>query len=831
VKIKSLTVQGFRGFNEERTIDFNDRLTLIYAPNSYGKTSISEAFEWLLYGVTSKVEKADSKDEYKGSYRNRHLPQSLFPFVKARFVEGDKEIVLTGELASDDTICRYVTEGGVKVKVDKWSLQPDPYEAPRPFILQHALKYLLLVRPDERFQGFARLLGFEDLDEIHRNLIALCTAPERRIPLEVKELQRHVSLLESRLTGRPALAPVQKALKKKGATLAQIYDVIIAECKKRVPFGTEEESLLPQLLRIREEAVGRVFKGHITLPDYSIAEKKENCEDEEFFVLGLTGTFVGEYTELIALANVEHILMQAQFFSVGLNLLNKAPGACPFCGQSLNDALVQHIRAEHTQLDMQTENDKALGKQQTRVKETLQALKKRLDDSHVRHASKAQPLLSLEASMQQLRPILVPKHELHFRKVKAIISDLLAERNKIDACYRVAVEALEKVIASVDSSTEDSDLIKTLGDALVHYVDDIRSYTKMISSWTSTTSEADQILQHELDVLAGTEDVSLLIDLIEHRSDIEKKFEIETILSNLKDLRKTVDQYVAGRMLVAISSELTTDVMQWYEQIRTSGDPDVHFDGFDLERTQKGELKARRVQIKAKSYGQDLVSAVSSLSESKLNALGLCVSIATNLRGQSPFEFLIIDDPIQSLDVQHETQFIQVIRDLVDKCGKQVVLLSHNRQWLNQVCAGCRTLNGWFYEITGYTQAGPHISPVCWEKWGERLKVADAILRNPGSGSVRLQQAEEEIRIVVAELTSELYCRTKGLRKSPHNLNSTQIEKMLTECGVDSRLIDRIVQTFGTTDDSHHAPAGYSPDRERIRCYHAWAHDLAKLLN
>ena len=72
MKIKSISIQGFRGFNDEQTVDFHDRLTLIYAPNSYGKTSISEAFEWLLYGITSKVESADSKDEYKGSCRNCH---------------------------------------------------------------------------------------------------------------------------------------------------------------------------------------------------------------------------------------------------------------------------------------------------------------------------------------------------------------------------------------------------------------------------------------------------------------------------------------------------------------------------------------------------------------------------------------------------------------------------------------------------------------------------------------------------------------------------------------------------------------------------------------
>ena len=80
MKIKNLTVQGFRGFNERCVpIDFHERLTLISGPNSYGKTSISEALEWLLYGVTSKVEDADAKTEYKGSYRNCHFPKSETP--------------------------------------------------------------------------------------------------------------------------------------------------------------------------------------------------------------------------------------------------------------------------------------------------------------------------------------------------------------------------------------------------------------------------------------------------------------------------------------------------------------------------------------------------------------------------------------------------------------------------------------------------------------------------------------------------------------------------------------------------------------------------------
>ena len=72
----------------------------------------------------------------------------------------------------------------------------------------------------------------------------------------------------------------------------------------------------------------------------------------------------------------------------------------------------------------------------------------------------------------------------------------------------------------------------------------------------------------------------------------------------MKDLRRIVDQYVANTMLQSISGELTSAAMDWYVQIRTTGDPDVHFDGFDMERTKQGDLKSRRVRLKAKSYGK-----------------------------------------------------------------------------------------------------------------------------------------------------------------------------------------------------------------------------------
>jgi hypothetical protein len=830
VKIKCLTIQGFRGFNEERTINVNDRLTIIYAPNSCGKTSVSEALEWLLYQVTSKVEKADSKDEYKGCYRNRHLPESKTPFVKARLSDNSNEIVFTCELNKDDTAKLLVGEDGDMTEVNHWPFPHDVSSYPRPFILQHALKYLLLTKPDDRFQGFAQILGLEALDGIQRDVISLCTAPDRKIPPEVKILQNKVSTLETRLAERSELQTIYKALKRKDVTFETVSDTLNKECIKKVPGYTKDEPILPQLLKIREDTVGKVFKGRIILSDYTDPEKYQNSDDVVFFLAFITGRFIEEYTGLIALANLSQIIKQADFFKLGSELWKSIPQVCPFCDTTLDEEVTKHIVEKHGKIQRQASISEALVTQKIKVSDSLKSLNDRLITYHTRQIVKVQTLLDLVDSLEELKAILVPKNEAYFQKLNSIISDIRTYKEKIESAYQIVGEAFSAVINSIDTATENSDLIKSLGDGLVTYVSETNSYSKFISSSVGDVGIIDQVLKHELDILAGTEDVTLLIDLHDNLSAINKKLEVDRILGSLKDLRGSVDKFVAERMLSAITGELTSGVMEWYNQIKTTTDPDVHFDGFDMDRNQKGEVKARRVKIKAKSYDQELVSAVSSLSESKLNALGLCVSIATCLKGESVFDFLIIDDPIQSLDTEHEAQFVAIIRNLVEKYGKQVVLLSHNRPWLDQVKAGCRSLNGWFYEFTGFTQIGPHISIVEWEKWRERLKGVKAIIEDPTADSIKLQQAEEEIRLAIADISSELYNKIKGVRKSPHDLNSTKVKNILTECGVETNLVDRIGQTFCTTDDSHHSAETYSPTRDRIKKYHSWTHELTKYL-
>jgi hypothetical protein len=213
-----------------------------------------------------------------------------------------------------------------------------------------------------------------------------------------------------------------------------------------------------------------------------------------------------------------------------------------------------------------------------------------------------------------------------------------------------------------------------------------------------------------------------------------------------------------------------------------------------------------------------------------LNALGLCLSIAINVKAPSPFEFIVIDDPIQSWDDEHATKFIDVIRDLVNS-KKQVILLSHNLPWLNQVRVACADLNGRAYQITGYTEAGPQISEIHWSETSQRLSTILGIINDRAADSTRLQQAEEEVRHVANQLTVDLLLKKSGKKKGAYSLNAEETKRTLLSCGIEPAFANRIMSAFQTVDPSHHAGKGHAPIRERIRTYYTWLKELEQIVS
>jgi DNA repair protein SbcC/Rad50 len=63
ILLKELTIEAFRGVRSRLKLDLSSPITLIYAPNGVGKTSICDAAEWLLTGNVKRLESGGSSQD------------------------------------------------------------------------------------------------------------------------------------------------------------------------------------------------------------------------------------------------------------------------------------------------------------------------------------------------------------------------------------------------------------------------------------------------------------------------------------------------------------------------------------------------------------------------------------------------------------------------------------------------------------------------------------------------------------------------------------------------------------------------------------------------
>lgn len=828
MKLEHLKIAGFRGFNDERTIDFDEKLTIISAPNSHGKTSITEALEFVIFGETSKVAYANySKEEYRDSYRNSHYPTDGVAVIEATFDDAEKgTIVLRIELDGLGNMQRFING---KLVTD-WPFSKKLVGAARPFVLQHALKNLLLVPPSERFQGFARLLGLYEVDAIQSVLVNLCTKPESSIPEDARRALSNYRTLEDYISKFQDLQAVLKDFKRGPAGMDSAYKKVQARVEKLLGKKLKMTELLGAIVTARDELVSRIYSGTVAIRSMAPTEQERLLSLREKVLAVVNPPFMESYAQLGVRDATDRLKQEAQFLAIGTEILNDQRDTCPFCGQALNEELRKHIASRHEIIKSKVGAEVGKSDSRSQIAENLSALRKYLNEYQELLKKRSSDLLTATSTENEIKvhSLFGKDNEPSWEIVQTARTTIAPPLEALEKARVGAEESLKSCEDALRSNKEDIAQAEALASSIQEYVSRADKYGSKLDELDPLLVGPARLLRQSVDSTAGTTELSALVELLEKRAAIERVLRVREVLEGLKGLKKHIDQTVGEVMEAAIGTDLTGSVMNWYSKIRTKGDPDVHFSGFAMERTKTGDFKSRRVKVGAKSYGVELASAVSSLSESKLNALGLCISIATALRAPGPWDFLILDDPIQSWDEEHEVQFIDILRSLVENENKQVILLSHRDQWIGQVCSGCRTINGLRYRITGYTQKGPHIAPVDWSPIDQRLREVQSITNDPKVSPVRLQQAEEEIRIATCQLTAQIAKEKLGRDRSPHNLNSKHVRAILNESGCAPTLIDRVVATFETTDDAHHAPKNYQPNAERIRQYHGTLLELKK---
>lgn len=678
-KLKSFTVQGFRAYGAEQTLNLSADIVAVWGPNSKGKTSLAEAFEFLFTGSISRRElMASSQDEFADSLRHVHLAATTPTFVAATIAdENGNERALKRVLEADyakkqpcrsrlELDGRTVDETALADLVIVLSLPP----LAAPILAQHTLSYIFSVGPQNRSTYFKALLEVTDLDTL-RNEIAstsnVLSAPASSLLASfdraavIAALWASIGKLKAGVPGLPATVLL----------LDTAAESLLKAAKGVVPSTLEERlTAIEAVLAERraktfpvEEFKAEAIKGW-TPPTDDTWDRLTTYTEERAKIDVETRRLVALFTETLKLPACEHL-----------------PADCPVCGTpaALDEARIAALRLSVANSEAFTSAEAAARSALAGIGAAAGAIlpstgsilpavltkTKRERTAKGFTLEKLRTLLGTRAAelvspwLNQVRPL-----RRAARRLESAVSALqaLAESQAADmegaldvAGLRSASDALERSVLAFAAA---SAAYRTPEAAVRSALNQVIDTKADASGWQEFVDVARQ-------------PAALRTALIERKARATVSQELETALRNIDEAKETVlDEKFA---------EYSDSILTWWERLRPE------------ETTFFAEVKPRKgarrtIDFKAGLSANHDRSApkmrdvIAVFSQSQLHCLGLALFLA---RAQSEgVGFIILDDPVLSSDEDYRVHFNSTVVEALLELPIQVIVLTQdNRNW------------------------------------------------------------------------------------------------------------------------------------------------------
>lgn len=681
-RLRSLTVKGFRAYGAaEQTLNLPSDIAAVWGPNSKGKTSLAEAFEFLLTGSISRRElMASSQDEFADALRNVHISAGTEVYVSAKLIAADgtpHEIkrTLVADYAKKQDCQSRLEIDGAKAGDDALTsfgivLSQPPLGAP--VLAQHTLSYIFSVRPQDRATYFKALLEVTDLDDIRNDIASLAS---EFMPADAPLLAKFdtcavVTSLSS------SVGSLLTTLSNLAATTAKINDgaaALIVSAGEPVPPSSEDR--LAAIEKILAERRAKTFPvksfQRTELPGWSAPAATAWSSIDTY--LAERKKVATETRRLVALFD--------EALKLPLLATISEPLDCPLCAteNGLTAERVQIIRAH-------VENTKDFKKAEAAAKSTLTQLSASAGalvsaaeaavPQYLQHPAKQRRAAGF--SLDKLRTLLdaragelVPPWLAQVRPLKSAARLL----NKGAQDLRTLIE---QQAADLETTLDPTalraafDSVESLRLALVNAIDAYKTPEQ------SVRGTLNQILDAQSDT-AGWQDfldiakqpAALRTALIERKARAMVAKELETALKQIDQAKEQVldDKF----------SEYSGSIQAWWERLR----PD--------EQTFFAEVKPRKSARRTIDFKAGLSpnldrsspktrDVIAVFSHSQLHCLGLALFLA---RAQNEgVGFIILDDPVLSSDEDYRVHFNATVLEALLALPLQVIVLTQdNKTW------------------------------------------------------------------------------------------------------------------------------------------------------
>lgn len=679
-RIERLTVQGFRSFGKEpQILEFDAPLAIIWGPNSEGKTSLAEAFEFLFTGDIARRQLLSSAlDEFADALCNAHLPDETPTFVEATICADDETShTLRRTVTSDFTKIRPCTstlelDGTTATDASLAKLGIELSEPPlaAPVLMQHTLAYLFTAKPQQRSAYFKTLLEVTDLDDVRdslRTVTETLQAPSNEHLTRLNDCQA-VDIIREELipllAGIPSVTAIRESVASAAAILltdaemtpAEDTDARLAQLDEAVEDKRAETFPVAGFRRSTADLAWSPPLASVWTDLDTYVERLGEVDEE-------TNQLIGLFNQVLALPSVKNA-------DEGID--------CPVCETpaALTPERIETIRASVAATAGFTAAEqsakKALRTLDTSASSLLSAFDTTLPTflswsraERVRRGfrtTKLAPLLE-EAD----RPLLKP----WFRATVA----LMRERRKLAKVVDAARTAFARLQA---------DLSLVPGDASLRPAIDALTVAKASASlvgpiYGSAAEPLAAPLKSAIDVKSDTTGWAQLAELGRHPSELREAFVERQAYAAVKK------EFTAAGKLVDSAKEavledkfkdVASDVATWWELFRPG--EAAFFSGLGLRKGAQRNIDFKAGLASASDRKDVKVrDAISVFSTSQVVCLGLSTFFARVATGGG---FLVLDDPIVSIDDDYSIHFINSVLQELQTRGVQVIMLTFEQK-------------------------------------------------------------------------------------------------------------------------------------------------------
>ena len=650
MRISKLQVSGFRGFPEDKTIDLNADVILLYGPNGTGKTSLMDAILWCICGRISRFKKEDnpvSKYSRDGIAR-----------VSLDLVSSDDEINITRKIdKSGDENLRLLHSKSVylnreaETKIGELLFNAQDTNEPfskasnlftRSIYLQQDLmrEFIETDKPSERFLLLSDLAGVGTIldlkksletgraewrknlkriqsDQLDPALLKLSKVVSRILELtahketssdtrgtELKFKQAAIKLVPS-LTSESSIEHMLLMLSKKRSAEARTLDYLIEVTNIARSIEEMDVGIPEQIVQLDTQIENA--KASLLSTEKNIAEAVDQLTEL------YTGTSESERLSIMAATAAEHL-----------------EDSCPICDQK------HEIEKTKAHLQQYLTDYLSLRARATKQDSELQEYRK------LREANKSE-LVKLTDNRLQLKRI---AEDLNKRQVS--LKDRLSQ---IGLNPETTLDELnEMVLASHNFTREITDLIST-GE---------KTSIAMIRA-----GEKEQISELEMQKKQYEQEVQAI------------EIEIGELGRTDQTVTKIIEELRMASLEIARSK--IENIAPIFQRIYSRIDPHPTFKVTELVARKGRGTGAVDIKINDPNLDEKY-DAGPILSSSQLNAFAVSLFLALNLSvPDNKLGITMLDDPLQNLDKINLLGLVDVLRRI--KTNKQVIISTHDERF------------------------------------------------------------------------------------------------------------------------------------------------------